>query len=126
MKQNNDLIINKVTGTSSYSSTPAWAGAMIRASVQISISSGSYTGTFFVQASNDLATGLPPGQFVPSNWSTVNSMTAVCSVTAIGSSSTFLIPSTELSYEYLKVIYVDANAGGTAGVASVRLVSKGL
>jgi hypothetical protein len=123
----NDLIVSSVSNSASFSSGVVWANSILRASFQISVSSGSCAGTFVVQASNDQSYGLPANQFKPVNWNTIGSAsTIVCSTTAVGSSSCFLIPYTETSYEYLKIVYTDLSGGTANGVVSVRMCSKGL
>ena len=90
----------------------------------MTVSSGSAVGLAQVQASNDQAKGLPPGQFIPTNWSNVGTASVQCSTTA--TATTFLIPSTEMSYEYLRVAWFDQSSGSANGLMSIRAVSKGL
>ena len=125
MKPVNDLVINAFPSQTSSTSAALWANSILRASFQVSISSGSLTGTFNVQASNDQAIGAPAIQFLPTNWNTITSVTVVCSNTTQGAGS-FYIQYFETSYEYLRLSYTAGNGGNTNGVYSVRMVSKGL
>ncbi len=82
-------------------------------------------GAFRLDGSQDQATGVPAGQFQPTNWNSLGSTsTVVCSTTA--TAKVFMIPATELCHEYLRVVFTDASAAAALGTFNVRLKSDGL
>lgn len=117
----NDLIADSFPAQTSSSSCVIWSQKIVRASFQVSVSSGTLSGTFTLQASNDQATGKFPNQFIPTNWSVVGSSTTVIA-SSTGAAATFMIPATELSFEYLRLVYT-ANAAN--GIYSVRMKTEG-
>lgn len=116
----NDLIASNYPSQTSSVSIPQWSQKLVRASFQVTVSSGTIAGSFAVQVSNDYAVGLPPNQFTPTNWVTLNSTTVLCSSTA--TVSTFLLPYAEYSYNYMRLIYTASTA---SGVYSVRMNAQG-
>lgn len=125
MRAVNSLIGTGVAGTASFNTNPVWATDLVRASFQILVSSGSCVGTFVIQGSNDQSTGVPANQFTPTNWVTIGSTASVvCSTTA--ASKAFLIPSTELSYEYIKIRFTDGSAASAIGVVQIRMKGMAL
>jgi hypothetical protein len=102
----------------------------IRSSFQIVCLNGSLNGVFTVQGSNDLAQGLPPNQFTPTNWNTLGSVT--CSISSgVSSWIPFNGPQGTINYfetcaRYHRVIFVAGNSGNTVGSFSIRTESKGL
>lgn len=123
MRPSNSLIMNNLQAGSSNSSIVVWATDIIRCSVQVSVSSGSLSGTFQLQSSNDQATGLPPNQFIPTNWTSLGSASVIASSSTLGV-GVFMIPSLEVSYEYLRVVF--GSTSGALGLYSARLVAKAL
>lgn len=83
MRSSNELIASNVTSSGTSNSNVCLSEQWIRASFQVSCGSGSLTGVFTVQGSNDVAVGVPPNQFLPTNWNTLGSVT--CSI-SVGSS----------------------------------------
>jgi len=125
LPNNCPIAINFPSQTSSATGV-IWSQKIVRASFQVVVGSGSLTGTFNLQASNDFAegNGAFPNQFIPTNWSTVGTTSVICSST--GANATFLLSSTEMSYEYLRLQYVAGNSGNTPGLYTVRIKSQGL
>jgi hypothetical protein len=72
------------------------------ASAQVSIT-GSGAGTLVIQASNDDPTVFP---FTPVNWTAIPSAT----VTTSGAGA-YLIPKTDLCYEYVRLVYTNTGTG---------------
>jgi hypothetical protein len=125
MRPSNSLIaINNPSQTASVSMT-VWATDIVRCSLQVTVSSGSLNGTIQMQGSNDVPSGLPPSQYVPTNWNTITSATVVCSNTVQGA-GTFMILPIETSYEYLRFSYTPGNSGNTNGTYVARLCAKAL
>lgn len=126
MRPSNSLIVNGVSNSASFNSSVIWSNDIVRASYQVVVSSGSCVGSFRVQGSNDLATGLPPNQFNPTNWNNIGSSSIIsCSVTATAQTS-FLVPAFDTGYEYMRVSYVDASGGSANGLVSIRIKAMGL
>jgi len=124
MRPSNSLIVNGVSCSNTFNSNVVWAWDIVRCSFQFTVSSGSCAGTFKLQASNDIAQGLPANQFVPTNWNDIGSTTVSCSSTA--SLRSFLSPSVDIGYEYVRGVWTDASGGSADGVVSVRFVAKAL
>ena len=124
MRPNNSLITNNISNSASFNSGVVWANDIVRSSFQIVCGSGSAAGLAQLQASNDIAVGLPPNQFIPTNWSNVGTASVLCSTTA--SNRAFLITETECSYEYLRVQWTDLSGGSANGLVSIRMKSIGL
>lgn len=80
MRPNNENIGSTTTIASASYSNSCLSDGWVRASFQMSISSGSINGVFTVQGSNDLASGAPPNQFNPTNWNNLGSVS--CSASA--------------------------------------------
>lgn len=129
MRPSNSLISdNQTVNSGGFVSSVIYATDILRASVQIVVSSGTLTGTFRLQASNDRATGATPIQFQPTNWSTVGSVTTVvASLTIVtGANQVFLMPATEVGYNYLRVIYTGVAGQDVTGRCSIRVEAKAL
>lgn len=125
MRPSNSLIIsNGTSGTASYVSSVVWGWDIVRFSVQVTVGSGSVVGTFQMQGSNDIATGLPPNQFQPTNWNNIGTASVVASSSATALS--FLIVTTESSYEYLRLRYADSSAGAALGLFNARFKAMAL
>lgn len=125
MRQSNSLIISSFPSQTSSTSSVVWSQNFVRCSIQVTIGSGTLNGTFVLQGSNDSATGQEPYQFLPSSWSAVGSSSqVVCSATSPG--AIFLIPATEVAYEYLRLQYTAGNSGAALGLFSARIKSLGI
>lgn len=121
MKTAIDTVASSYPSQTNTTSFILWSYSIIRASVQISISSGTMNGTFALQGSNDKATGQYPNSFVPTNWNTVGGSTSIiCSTTAAGASS-FLLGPIEPCYEWLRLNYTAGNSGAALGLYSVNV-----
>lgn len=87
-------------------------------SVQASFSENTAAGTVKLQASNDFSTaGNLAGTFVPTNWVDI----AGATVTVVAG-ATVLIPKTEVSYNYVRVVFTQT---GGAGTMTVNVCSMG-
>lgn len=130
MRSSNELIYNGGNSTTSSNSNCLLSEQWIRASFQIDCTAGALNGTFTVQGSNDIATGLPPNQFTPTYWNTVGSVT--CSISNTASVwIPFNGPQGTINYfetcaKYHRVQFVAGNSGNTAGSFSIRTEIRGL
>jgi hypothetical protein len=120
MRPNNNIVFTNVAANANRNSLAQWATDIIRTSFQIVVTTGTATGTMKVQASNEKAFGLPANQFQPTDWSDLGAMVVL---NGIGS---YLIPSLECSYEYLRLVYTDSSGGTATGLISCRMASKAL
>lgn len=121
MRAFNDQVALNYPSSSSTAQLYIWASTLVRASVQVSVSSGSLNGTFSLQASNDQAVGVPPSQFQPTNWLTVGGSTSViCSSTVLGSGN-FGFGPFESSFEYIRLNFSPGNANAALGTYNLRL-----
>lgn len=120
MRPNNNIlnfgtIAAPNTAPSAYSnlnSIAQWALDIVRCSFQV-VASGTAAGTLQIQGSNDLAFGLPPNQFQPTNWFNIGTAATVAGagVYEVGDVfKTSIIP-LECSYEYLRLTFVSTKAG---------------
>jgi len=108
MKQSDNTVISNAT--SSTISPPTQSENLFYCSVQ-SISAGS-VGTITIQCSND-----NPTSGSPTNWSPIPGATV--SVTGSG---VFLIPTTQICYEWIRVVYSYSSGSGPV---SVNLKTQG-
>lgn len=118
MLPNNDSLFLNLDASINQESEAQWSLKIVRASFQLIAAGASPGGTIQIQASDDKAFGLPANQFQPTNWNDVGSPITVA---AIGS---FLVPTLECSYEYLRLIW--AAGGGSVGTITARMKSMGL
>lgn len=114
------IAINQVTSTASYVSSSCFAWDIVRVSAQIVVSSGTCAGTFVLQGSNDKAQGAFPNLFQPSNWNNIGSATVVIASTT-PTNLVFLMPATEVCYQYLRLRYTDSSAASAVGSFNVNL-----
>jgi hypothetical protein len=102
MRQLNDNIIT-VQAAATVTSPIIPAVQLFSCSVQIA-ATGAAGGTLVLQASNDESTSLI--DFPPTNWSAIPS----ASVTVTGAGA-FLIPKTDLCYQFVRVVYTNSGSG---------------
>lgn len=131
MKPSNIVLFeNAVCGTSTLTvSTSTWGYGVVRASVQITVSSGSCVGTFRFQSSNDQAYGQggrAVGNFAPTNWVTIGSSAQIAFSTTATATVQALIPTTETCYEHLRLVFADGSAGAAVGIFSARMTTFSL
>lgn len=74
---------------------------------------GSAVGTLKLQASDDNMDGKPSS--VPSNWSDIPSASV-----AVSGAGAFIIPKTDLCYQYVRVVYTNTGTG------TIQVVFKAL
>lgn len=126
LRVSNCLIANGFPSQTSSTSGVIWANDIVRISALVTVGSGSLSGTFQLQASNDQAVGAFPNQFLPTNWVSLGSTSQVVASNTVQGSGVFLIPAVEVSYEYLRVQYTSTSSGGSgAGLYSIRTKSLG-
>lgn len=87
------------------SSAAISAENLFQISAQIAAVGAGAAGTMKLQASNDVNENFVV-QFVPTNWSDIPS--ATIAVTAPGA---FLIPKTEICYQWVRVVYTNTGTG---------------
>lgn len=124
MRPDNSVLSLNVSNSASFNSGVAWGWGIVRASVQVTVSSGSATGIVQLQSSNQKAIGATPNTFIPTFWNNIGSASVVASTSATVNS--FLIPSTELCYEYLRVTWTDSSGGTANGLMTINLKSIGV
>lgn len=112
--------LNAVDGTTAQTSAAIPIPRIQRISASV-IMTGSTTpiAGVKIQYSNDVApNGMPIASFVPTNWTDLPN--GSCSITGDGAVA---IPSIDLCYEYLQVVY--AISGGTGGTLTVKMRGAG-
>jgi hypothetical protein len=122
MKISNEIaLVVPDMSVSGSSSIPLDANFIYRLSCQASITGASPGGTIKLQCSNDQGpgSGNNAGTFIPTDWSDIPNTTE-----SISATGTVLIPSTEVCYRYIQVVYT--TAGGSAGALTARVQSQGL
>lgn len=125
MKPNTDIITsNIVVSSAGWVSSAVYAWSIIRASSQVTISSGTVVGTFVMQFSNDLPVAAPPGSFQPANWSNIGSVSTVVSSTT--GAQVYGIPMFETSYGYLRFKFNPSLQDVYGVIGSITFHSKGL
>lgn len=120
MLPNNDLIMSNLATSANQTSKIQWSQKIVRASFQIVVTGSASAGSLQLQWSNDLAIGNFPWIFIPTNWTNLGTSVAVSGAAVLS------IPLTELSYEYLQLIYTDTSSGAGNGVLNARMKSMGL
>ncbi len=120
MRPNNVLVMNALATSASRNSSAIWSEFLVRASFQAVVTGSSSAGTLQMQGSNDYPGEKQGTLFTPTNWSNVGSAVTV------SAPGVFLIPSTECSYEYIRVTYTDTSSGSGNGVISIRMKSIGM
>jgi len=83
---------------------------LFKASVQM-VCTGAAAGTLVLQASNDDLTTLPGSAQVPTNWTNIPSATV-----SISGAGTYLIPATDICYQYIRASYTNSGSGTIAVV----------
>jgi hypothetical protein len=97
---NDNIILSQTAATITTAAIPALN--LFSCSAQIT-STGSGSGTLIIQASNDDPTS---PTMPPTNWSPIPSAT----VTVTGAGA-FLIPKTDLCYQYVRLVYTNTGTG---------------
>lgn len=100
MRQVVDIIIKAQTAAT-LTSAAVDARNLFEVSAQV-VTTGTGAGTLKIQASNDA----PQGSVGPQNWSDITG----ASVAATGAGA-FLIPKTDLCYEYIRFVYTNTGTG---------------
>lgn len=122
MRSSNELVYTAGNSIASSSSNSLLSEQWVRTSFQIACTAGGINGTFSVQGSNDIAVGVPPNQFIPTNWNNIGSSQSVVCSFSVGTCA--LIPWFDTCYKYHRLIY--AAVGGTAGSFSARAEVRAL
>lgn len=108
------------SGTSTASSV-VYGWDIVRGSVQVNVDAGSISGSFTLQASNQQPVGMPPNQFQPTQWNTIGSSTTLANASSSLTLKTFLMPMTELCYDYYRLVFTDATSGVATGSVTARM-----
>ncbi len=101
MRQLNDNIIPLQVAATVTSAAVASLN-LFQVSVQI-VATGAAVGTLQLQASNDDSEA---ANFVPTNWANVPSASV-----AVSGAGVYLIPNTEVCYQWLRVTYTNTGSG---------------
>lgn len=116
MKPANDIAIATAAANAAVTGKTQWTFGVVRVTFQAVFSNTTAAGTLQVQGSNDYATGLPPGQFIPTNWSSVGSP-----ITVSSSATVYMTPEIETCYEYMRLIYTDTGGGTSTATVTARM-----
>lgn len=119
MNPNNNVVIPVTLANTNINSSVQWSDKIVRASFQI-VATGDAAGSLQLQVSNDQAVGKPAYQYVPTNWSNLGSAVVIAGGTI------YLIAETEMSYEYLRLVYTDSSSGASTGTVAARMKSMAL
>lgn len=115
-KQFQRTMFSAVANTATTNSEAIECVDVIAISVQ-AVSTGTPTSVLKIQASNDSPVGKPgvsSGVFTPTNWTDIASATV-----SIGAAGTFLIPKTDLCYEFIRLVLT--GTGGATGTTTVNI-----
>lgn len=116
MRQLLDNIINAADASVNQVSAAIPTENMLYISVQV-VMTGSSSGALKLQASNDVIPVTNP-LTAPTNWADISGAT----VTLTGTAGVFLIPLTNLCYQYVRAVYTHNN--GSAG--TITATAKGI
>lgn len=112
MRQENIIVIPS-QAAATITSAAILSENLFSCSVQIDAVGGGAAGVAKLQASNDVPVA---ANAVPTNWSDIPSGTV-----SISGDGAFLIPKTDLSYQYIRLIYTNSGTG----TVSARLKALG-
>lgn len=115
MRVLNDLVMNQADLSGSPVSTNIDASQMFSISLQAVVTGSSPVGVLSIQASNDMPLNGDMTPFTPTNW---NNFVTV----AVGSTGTFSIPKTDVSYQWIRTKYL--RTSGTGNI-DVRIKTNG-
>lgn len=106
--------------TGSVNGTAVDANQLISASFQIIFGDATATGTFKLQASNDIpGTYYEPTPFVPTNWTDIPSAT-----TAIALGASALISLATMNYRWVRAVYTSSSGGSTTVIVNINALSQ--
>lgn len=108
MRQDNVVAIPVQNVASSISSNAIPALNLFACSVQAVATGASVAGTVKIQASNDVPQA---ANAVPTDWNDIASATV-----SISGPGAFLIPYTDLCYQFIRIVYTNSGSGGTIAV----------
>jgi len=108
------LALDAVPTSSSATSSAIPVTQMTEGSVIITTAGdGALSGSVKIQASNDISTGFPVQNFVPTNWVDVTNATV-----NVSGNGTVLLAPFAISYQYVRVVFTrSAGTGGTLTAA---------
>jgi hypothetical protein len=107
MRNSFETPIKALAATATQTSSAVIALQLYRGSVQASFSAAN-SGTLKLQASNDVPPGSPAYAFTPTNWVDVPGATST-----IAGVTSALIPTTEFSYYWLRLVWTPTAGAGT-------------
>lgn len=110
MRQLSDVII-PAQAAATVNSAPIPAVNLFSISAQI-VATGAAAGTMKLQASND---NPPNGPSAVTHWNDITGATV-----AVAAAGSFLIPKTDICYEYIRVVYTNTGTG------TIMVTVKGL
>lgn len=121
MRPSNILALSAIDASTAGSqhSAPIPTSQILACSVQV-VAVGTLTGAVSIEASNDPDKNPADPSYAPTNWVAIPSATVT--VSAAGQ---FLIPKTELCYEFIRIVYTKTTSTGTPTV-TVRVKELGL
>ncbi len=120
MKLDRIVAFNAVSVATSFTSAPIPADYMFAFSVQTVVASGtSPTGVLSVEVSNDPASSPTPQSRPPTNWTALSMVTSTITDNGI-----FLIPRTEITYGWIRLVYVAGMTPGT-GLLTANIICQG-
>jgi len=103
MRQESIKLIPTQAGAN-VSSSAVFAANLLYCSAQIT-ATGTEVGSLKLQASNDNLDAVPSS--TPTNWSDIPSATV-----AVSSAGAYLIPSTQICYQYVRLVYTHTSGSG--------------
>lgn len=116
MKTLNEIVLNALPDTSSQTSAAIDASQLFRVSVQASFTDSAVAGTLKLQCSNDPSTANNlPGLQAPTHWTDVPNTSQT-----ITAGASVLIPSTEISYRWVRVVFTESSPGSGTVTATLN------
>lgn len=106
--------------TASVNGSQIDANQIIQASFQIVFADATATGTFKLQASNDICNDqYQPNTFTVTNWTDIPSATA-----AIASGASALLSLNNMAYRWVRAVYVRSSGGSTTVVVNANVLGQ--
>lgn len=125
MRPSTSTVMTVTAASNSATSSTIFGWDIIRCSYQV-IGSGTFSGSFKLQGSNQQPVGGKPQlQFTPTAWNDLGSSSMITASTT-ASIKNFITPIQEVCYSYYQIVYTDLSGGTATGSFQIRFNSFAL
>jgi hypothetical protein len=117
---NEPLLAAPAPNNTSFNSLPMKLDQMFGYAIQI-VQTGTPSGTLKLQGCADSVQNSSPNKGLPVNWSDISG-----SSVSVSSSGNTLYNSTDVMYNFVRVVYTDSSGGTATGTSSINSNGKGV